>query len=95
MSQLFTTKEAVKFIKNAPSGVRFYLHVSNDAPIEGEPGRAFMGSAGGYVHLSRAEAVRFVGDYISPKLEERGARVPINVNRYESVGKPVVTYWIG
>ena len=95
MSQLFTTKDAVKFIKNAPSGVRFCLHVRNDAPIEGEPDKAFMGSAGGYVHLSRAEAVRFVGDYISPKLEERGARVPINVNRYESVGKPIVTYWIG
>lgn len=95
MSQLFTTKAAVKFIKNAPAGVAFRLHVRNDAPIEGEPDKAFLGSAGGYVKLSRPEAVRFVGEYVSPKLEERGARVPIKVDSYECAGRTRVTYWIG
>jgi hypothetical protein len=95
MSQLFKTQDAVKFIKNAKAGTSFRLHVRNDAPIEGEDDKAFIGCAGGYVNLSRAEAVRIVADYISPKLEERGARVPINANRYESAGKERVTYWIG
>lgn len=95
MSQLFKTQAAVKFIKNAPSGVRFCLHVRNDAPVEGEDDKAFIGCAGGYVNLSRAEAARIVAGHISPKLEERGARVPINVDRYESAGRERVTYWIG
>ncbi len=45
--------------------------------------------------MSRAEAARIVADYIIPKLEERGARVPINVTRYELAGKERITYWIG
>ncbi len=95
MSQLFTTAAAIKFIKNAKAGTSFYLHVRNDVPIDGEDGKAFIGCAGGYVRLSRAEATRIVADYVSPKLEERGGRVPINVNRYESALKEHVIYWIG
>lgn len=93
---LFTRAGAVVFIRQAKAGTKFCLHVRNAAPIEGNAGEVYPMGLCGYVRLSRAEAIRLCGDFITETLEKKGARIPVSVDsRLVSFGKPIVTYWIG
>jgi hypothetical protein len=90
------TVEACAMIRKAKSGVKFHLHLRFDLKIEGDPGNVYSGAGGGYVTISRKEALRIVKEMISERLEEKGARVSLTVrsSTCEILGTRT-RYWIG
>lgn len=86
-----TRAELTAQIRNAPTGAKFAIHVMQDAPIAGEPGRIFQNGLRTHISLSRKVALRIAGEYLSETLEKRGARIPFHI--YESKGH--ICYWIG
>lgn len=95
-SHELTPSDAAAFIRKAPTGARFSVHIRGDAPITEKPGYVIRDAIRGYVNISRTDAVRLVGDMLSKSAIERGARIPLSVHTYESVsGKTVRCYWIG
>ena len=92
---LFKREEAVKFIKQAKAGTKFCLHVRNDAPVDGDQGKVYPMGLCGYVRISRADAIRLCGDFVSEALEIKGARIPVSVVDGSVGSLRSVTYWIG
>jgi hypothetical protein len=92
---LLTSADAVNYVKRAPTGTRFCLHVRNNAPVVDAEGNAtdrqFTGVCATYVKLSRADAVRILGDYLSEALQARGARISLTDRTYDTRR----TIWIG
>jgi hypothetical protein len=90
-----TTKDAVKFIKAAPTGAKFAIHVRIDLPVAGEEGVVFPDGGTGHLRISRKEAVSFVSRMLSETLEKRGGRIPLSVHEYEVADRLYRTLWIG
>lgn len=90
-----TTADALKFIKRAPAGCGFAVHLRFDLPIAGEPDKVFPHGGSGHLTVSRKEALRVVGNMVSGRLAERGARVPLSLTIYESFDGVRRTIWIG
>ncbi|MBY4728004.1 MULTISPECIES: hypothetical protein [Burkholderia] len=72
---IVTRAAALKELRSAPARSSFYVRVSLEAPIEGQPGRVFPTPAS--ARVSRAEAMRFVSEVFTDVLEARAARVPV------------------
>jgi hypothetical protein len=97
--RLLTSAEAVEWIRSAPRGSRFCVHLRIDAPtvgLDGLPdGKHFSDAAVGCVRLTGHEALELVRTGLSPILEGKGARWPCRRNDYELLGKKRIVYWIG
>ena len=60
--QLFTTAEAIAFIKKAPRGSDFAVYVRGDAPIADDD-HVFPSGLNGYLKISRSAAIKLVGNF--------------------------------
>lgn len=74
---LYTTEEALKVIRRAPSGTSFRLHVHIDMPIPGTD-RLYRDAASGYTSLSRAAALDLVRNVRNRAAEEAGGRLSLS-----------------
>lgn len=84
-----TREEAVKVLKRAPKGTKFYLHYRGDAAA-GE-GKIYPGGLSGAISISKKQALKLVKELLSDSLEKRGGRIPINIQS----GEGWAFYWIG
>lgn len=102
---MLTANEVVKYIKRAPSGVSFCLHVGIDMSVPGT-GQHYPNGFSGYLNLSRRDALRLFSQGIGSKvLEEKGARIRVtertrrsnSLNRKtgEWKEKDVTVVWFG
>lgn len=93
---LMTRAQAAKWIRNAPKGVKFYIHASADQRIEGNDQEYYPGAARITLNLSRADATKIAENYLTDKAEADGRRIPTNEFRsLRDEGKQYVAYWLG
>lgn len=80
-----TTAEALKAARKHKG--KFCLHYSGDAPAVDNEGQCYPYALSTYIRLSRKDALRILGDVLSPTLEAKGGRIPCHI-RDDS-------FWIG
>ncbi|WP_124800643.1 hypothetical protein [Paraburkholderia phosphatilytica] len=69
---------ALKMIRNAPGGARFFVTAHLELPIDGDDGKCFRTCQG--IKVSRNEALKFIDGALSETLSERGGRIRIRTS---------------
>jgi hypothetical protein len=98
---LLTSAEAVAYAKRA-RGAKFCVHIRSDAPVVDAAGGAtdsfFRNGCSGYMTLTKKQAVKLLGEFLSESFERRGGRIAMTDRTYVSAyqgAKPARTIWIG
>lgn len=74
-----TRDEALKMVRNAPTGARFAVLAHVDLPSAGEASKVFPSCAS--LAVSRKDALHFIDSTLSETLEKRGARISVRVSQ--------------
>lgn len=92
-----TRSQALKRLRVAQSGTRFYAHVSMSIAIEGDEEHHYPTGKRTSMKLTRQQALDLCREYVSEKGEAKGDRIPfcVHVMKGSAFTKDSVSYWIG
>lgn len=88
-----TRAEAIRLVKAQPNKTRFYVHVSHNAAIAGDPDHVFTAGCSAGVRLTYKDALRLAEDLLTPTLEAKGGRMRISIN--ERFASGYRSLWFG
>lgn len=92
-----TRSQALKRIRGAESGARFYAHVTMSVVIEGDDEHHYPTGHRTSVRLTRQQALDMCRDYLTDAGEAKGDRIPLSTysTPAREFSRGSIAYWIG